>query len=145
MSKAKPDKAVIVVPHIVKEGSTPEGLSYITIQLRRRKLTLTEPKYGVDKRRSVHVREALEIKIEDKDEKNEFILLYSAMAAISTGDVPNAKQFLELADADEKFWRATARRIAPHMFDWLTEQEALIGDAQQRKDALKKKGRQPNS
>lgn len=118
-------------------GYTPSGLLYVEIVLRSRVITITEPKFGVDEIRSMHARAVLELKLDNLVQKNMLLLTYSALASVSTGDVPSPLEMLEMADSDVKFWVDTARKIAPQLFSWMDEIEGESETA--KKEKLKKK------
>jgi len=128
-------------PRILKEGYDSEGLYFIRIKLRKRTITVIEPVYGVDEARSSFVREVLDLNIKDDARRNTLLLTYSALAAVSTGNVPKAGQLLQMADADVKFWIQSARKVAPSLFVWMSELDSLT--AAEGKVVLKKKGKQP--
>jgi len=131
-------KIISVAPAILSEGFNDAGLYAITMKLHKRTVTVTEPKFGVGGRQSQYARQVIALDIANENEKNELILNYSSAAAVSSGDVPTAEQFREMADADIKFWIAQARRVASQLFDWMDKYEALTKD--QQKAETKKKG-----
>jgi len=134
---AKP--VINLAPVVVSEGYDDNGLYAIKVKLHKRVITVTEPKFGVDDLRTDYAREVMALNIPDLNRKNALLVTYSALAAVSGGDVPKANELGSLGDADVKFWISQARRVAPQLFDWLDEVEELT--ATQQKAVNKKKGR----
>lgn len=129
---------VVEKASVKNTGYTPSGLLYVVIALRTRHITITEPKFGVDEIRSMYARAVLELKLDNSTQKNMLLLTYSALASVSTGDVPSPLEMLEMADSDVKFWVETARKIAPQLFGWMDEiegePEAVKKDKQKKKE-----------
>jgi hypothetical protein len=109
-------------PVILDEGMNSASLRFVKIQLRNRIITVTEPIYGIERRRARIVMEIMnDATIEEGPEKDTLLVEYSAVAALSTGNVPTAKEMMQMADADVRFWIKAGRRMAPPLFDWMEE------------------------
>jgi hypothetical protein len=133
-----PGKKKPFEPKVIAQDYTPQGLLFTTIELRKKRIiTITEPKHGVEALRGKFANEVLELGLEDEALRNILLLTYSALAALSTGNVPKPLELQEMARADVKFWIEQAKILAPDFFDWMDVPET---EAEQEQ-ALQKKRR----
>lgn len=132
-------------PKRLSVSETEDGLIQIEIQLRRRRIFVSEMNFFSSFKLGNLLKELYAefnpvdgtLPKDDTQVVKENLLLnvWAPLAICSTGDVPTKEEFLQLPEADIQFWVETARELGVK-FPWLDDLEAVID--QVREEAKKK-------
>lgn len=143
------NSVVIPKPQRLSVSETDDGLVQVTIQLRKRKIVVTETNYfssfrqgdlitQLDKEFNVIADNGKEPKPKPDQQivqENLLLNVWAPLASCSTGDVPTKDEFLRMPELDIQFWVETAKELGVK-FPWLDALEQAVENA--GKEAQKK-------
>jgi hypothetical protein len=141
--KSVPNAIVIPQPKVLKQGQNEHGLFHFVLALRNRKIIVTEPTLGVEERRRDFAFEVITREdLPEGHDKDILMLTYSALAATSTGDVPDSKGLQQMPEEDARLWIEKSELLAPRLWQWKKELQANL-DQVVAKIEKKKKEKNP--
>ena len=143
------NSVVIPKPQRLSVSETSDGLVQVTIQLRKRKIVVSETNYfssfrqgnllnELDKEFNVIADNGKEPKPKDDQQivqENLLLNVWAPLASCSSGDVPTKEEFLRMPEVDIQFWVETAKELGIK-FPWLEVLEQAVEQA--GKEAQKK-------
>jgi hypothetical protein len=150
---ADPNSVVIPKPQRLSVSETEYGLVQVTIQLRKRVITVTESNYFSSFRQG-NLFTVLDKEFNDNDgedssktteqivQENLLFNVWVPLVSCSAGDVPTKDEFLWMSEIDIQFWVETARELGIK-FPWLDALEQAVTEA--GKEAQKKVGKRTRS